>query len=312
MLKYKIEFLDYLWKRFVNPSSCAVTRQICTYYIGSLLSRAKYIPLNTCVATLQLIVSWIHNYINKTMNNFSSFDLHRTFYALAQTLFYVIIFRHRQLFQEGQTEILDLVKSWKLNEIITSKLNPLFYCLSTVTKKFSRITYINQVAYCYSIIDANNRVSLPIVSSTQTANNKRTFFSNQNDTFSTNNILKSGEEKEFKKKNKHLNENPLDSFFPFDPYLLKRSKLFIENIYQEFNDVIDDQMDLDSDEETDEDDEEEEDDESDDDDEDEDDDDDDDDSKINIEYTRKKLNLTNNRSHFDDSDIDNSIDDDDF
>lgn len=48
----------------------------------------------------------------------------------------------------------------------------------------------------------------------------------------------------------------MDSFFPFDPYLLKRSKLFIESIYQEFNDVIDDEMDLDS-EETDEDDEEE-------------------------------------------------------
>lgn len=110
-------------------------------------------------------------------------------------------------------------------------------------------------AACYSIIDANNRVSLPIVSLTQTANNKRTFFSNQNDTFSTTNVLKSGE-KESKKKNKNLNENPLDSFFPFDPYLLKRSKLFIESIYQEFNDVIDDEMDLDS-EETDEDDEEE-------------------------------------------------------
>ena len=82
------------------------------------------------------------------------------------------------------------------------ELNPLFYCLSTVTKKFSRITYINQVAYCYSIIDANNRVSLPIVSSTQTANNKRTFFSNQNDTFSTTNFLKSGEKESKKKEQK--------------------------------------------------------------------------------------------------------------
>ena len=33
---------------------------------------------------------------------------------------------------------------------------------------------------------------------------------------------------------------------------VERSKLFIESIYQEFNDVIDDEMDLDSDEETDE------------------------------------------------------------
>jgi hypothetical protein len=54
----------------------------------------------------------------------------------------------------------------------------------------------------YSIIDANNRVSLPIVSLTQTANNKRTFFSNQNDTFSTTNFLKSGEKESKKKEQK--------------------------------------------------------------------------------------------------------------
>lgn len=44
-----------------------------------------------------------------------------------------------------------------------------------------------------------------------------------------------------------MNENPLDSFFPFDPYLLKRSKPFVESHYQEFQSIVDDEMDVDSD-----------------------------------------------------------------
>lgn len=291
-------FLDYLWKRFISPASCAITRQICSYYIGSFLARAKFVSLTTCVATLQLIVTWIHNYINKTVNNYSNFDLHRTFYALTQTLFYVVIFRHRQLFHENANETLDLVKSWKLNEIINSKLNPLFYCLPTVRKKFAKITYVNQVAYCYSIIDANNRISLPIVSSSQTNGIKRMFFSNQNDTFA--NGMKTTE-----KINKHVNENPLDSFFPFDPYLLTRSKDFISSIYQEFHDVVvDDDMDVDSDDDSDD-----ENDEDTDDDDDDQEDESDDDMKDNV-YTRGK---DANQSNLDDSDIDHSVDDgDDF
>lgn len=27
-------FIDYLWKKFSNPASCQVTKQICAYYIG--------------------------------------------------------------------------------------------------------------------------------------------------------------------------------------------------------------------------------------------------------------------------------------
>lgn len=50
----------------------------------------------------------------------------------------------------------------------------------------------------------------------------------------------------------HL-ENPLDSFFPFDPYLLNRSKENIEKLYVEYKNVVDDEMDLDSDESDDED-----------------------------------------------------------
>ena len=94
--------LDYLWKKFSSVNSCSVIRTICCYYLGSFLARAKYISTSTCVATLQLMIKWIHNYIetlNTNSNNYLNFDLHRIFYALCQTIFYVIIFRSRQLFQ---------------------------------------------------------------------------------------------------------------------------------------------------------------------------------------------------------------------
>lgn len=234
-------FLDYLWKKFSNPASCQVTKQICTYYIGSFLARTKFVDIKTCVATMQLIVTWLHAYIEKATHakNYANFDVHRTFYALCQTLFYVVIFRHRQLFAQNG-EILDLVKSWKLNEIVGSKLNPLKYCLPSVRKKFSRVTYVNQVAYCYSIIDANNRTSLP--TTTESAMSKRMFFNN----FQAHNKKKADPSID-KKTTLTFNENPLDSFFPFDPYLLKRSKPFIDNFYQEFQSVIDEEMDIESD-----------------------------------------------------------------
>ncbi len=50
-------FLDYLWKKFNSIKSCSVTKQICAYYLGSLLARAKFISLSTCIATLQLMVT---------------------------------------------------------------------------------------------------------------------------------------------------------------------------------------------------------------------------------------------------------------
>ncbi|RMZ95177.1 RNA polymerase I-specific transcription initiation factor RRN3 [Brachionus plicatilis] len=231
-------FLDYLWKKFNATSSCAITKQICSYYIGSYLARAKYIPITTCVATLQLMVTWIHNYIEKNANtsNASNFDLHRTFYALCQTVFYVVIFRNRQLFNTGNgsenSKMTELVKSWKLNEIISSKLNPLKYCLPTVRKKFARITYVNQIAYCYTIIDTNSRTSLPI--SGQSSLNLQMFFSNQSDSFGSKNE---------NSKNVSFLDNPLDSFFPFDPYLLIRSKNYIEKVYVEFKDIFSEYMD---------------------------------------------------------------------
>ena len=119
------------------------------------------------------------------------------------------------------------------------------------------------MAYCYSIIDANKRISIP---------HSHSQWSKKTSLETTKKVgpaaaLSAG-------------NNPLDSFFPFDPYILKRSRGYVDEIYVEFRQVddlggSDDEME--HDEEDDEDDEDEELDEDDDDDDEDDDDEDDDD-----------------------------------
>ena len=67
-----------------------------------------------------------------------------------------------------------------------------------------------QIVFCYSIIETNNRYSLP-------------------ETFSTNEY-----------QNGNLASNMLYSYFPFDPYVLKRSLTFIQSIYNDYRDETDD------------------------------------------------------------------------
>ena len=257
-------FLDYLWKKFSNPNTCPITRQLCTYYIGSFLSRANYIPLNTIIASMQLMCTWLLNYIDKVDASkcYPSIDLHRTFYALSQTVFYIFIFRHRELIiTTSSNKSIDMVKSWKFSSIISSKMNPLRYCLPTITKKFASLARLYQLAYCYSIIDNNNRLTLPSLSdasnlmSQNNGHNSglRKFFNSTSIDSSFSNTTSTVD----KSQSTHLihQDNPLDSFFPFDPYLLTRSKVFIQNFYQNYNSVDDKEDDEDEEEEEEDDDE---------------------------------------------------------
>ena len=242
-------FLDYLWKKFSNPNTCPITRQLCTYYIGSFLSRANYIPLNTVIASMQLMCTWLHNYIDKidASKSYPSIDLHRTFYALCQTVFYIFIFRHRELITNSNSSI-DTVKTWKFSSIISSKLNPLRYCLPTITKKFASLARLYQLAYCYSIIDNNNRLTLPSLTGGQSGTNAslRKFFNTTSIDSSFSNTSSTVDSNQNNSSLIHQ-DNPLDSFFPFDPYLLTRSKVFIDNLYQNYNSAGNDDDDDDDD-----------------------------------------------------------------
>lgn len=198
-------FLDHLWKLLQSPCQPPVLRQAAAGYMGSFLARAKYLPIATVRACLDLLVPWLHLYIDSQDSGSKAFcdvSLHGPFYSTCQAVFYTLIFRHKAMLEGNMKKGLAYLQSLNLERIVMCQLNPLKVCLPAVTNMFAAITRKYQLVFCYTIIERNNRQQLPIIRS-----------SVGGDSLST-------------------NTNPLDTFFPFDPYLLKRSGKLFEPIYQ--------------------------------------------------------------------------------
>lgn len=198
-------FLDVCWRKIEEPNTPATLRQACAAYVASFIARAKYIPISTVQTCMDLAAHWIHCYIDMHDASCSGPDASRygPFYSVCQALFYMFIFRHKQLLE--LEEGLKYIRRLNMDRIVTCKMNPLKVCLPTVVKMFAHITRHHELVFCYTIIERNNRMLLPVATTTSSRAVLNLSFLNQ-----------------------------LDSFFPFDPYLLRRSSRFIKPIYQEW------------------------------------------------------------------------------
>ncbi|KAL4678035.1 hypothetical protein H8959_020709 [Pygathrix nigripes] len=188
-------FLEHLWKKLEDPSNPAIIRQAAGNYIGSFLARAKFIPLITVKSCLDLLVNWLHIYLNYQDSGTKAFcdvALHGAFYSACQAVFYTFVFRHKQLLSGNLKEGLRYLQSLNFERIVMSQLNPLKVCLPSVVNFFAAITSKYQLVFCYTIIERNNRQMLPVIRSTAGGDSVQTC------------------------------TNPLDTFFPFDPCVLKR------------------------------------------------------------------------------------------
>uniref|UniRef100_A0A8D0DI55 RRN3 homolog, RNA polymerase I transcription factor n=1 Tax=Salvator merianae TaxID=96440 RepID=A0A8D0DI55_SALMN len=198
-------FVEHLWRKLQDPNTPAVIRQASGNYIGSFLARAKFVPVVTVKACLGLLVSWLHMYLDTQATGSKTFcdvALHGPFYAACQAAFYVVIFRHKQILEGNLKKGLVFLQNLNFERIVLCQLNPLKVCLPSIVSLFAAITRKYQIAFCDTIIEKNRRQVLPVVAS-----------SSGGDCVET-------------------STNPLDSFFPFDPYILKRSKKIIDPLYQ--------------------------------------------------------------------------------
>lgn len=189
-------FLDYLWKLVQNPNVQAVYRQSAVAYMGSLLARAKFINIKTVMRTVELMMKWAHNYL-QTCQDCVMADVthHGPFYSVCQSVFYVFAFRQREILETKKG--LKWAASLQFQHLIQSRLNPLKVCLPLVVKTFASITRQHQLAFCDHIIQQNSRSFIPV------------------DSASTQKLF--------------------ETYFPFDPYLLKRSSKYIEPLYREYD-----------------------------------------------------------------------------
>lgn len=212
-------FIDYLWKKVLNPSTQTVYRQTAACYIGSFLSRAAYIPINTARDVMDLMGRWILAYLDQTTDQHHLSDLahHGPFYSVCQSLFYLFCFKHNDVMQLKRGH--KWADSLNLQRIITSKLNPLRVCVPIIVKTFASVTRMHQLCFCDTIIERNNRYTLPI--SVTTFALERT------------------------------HQLHLEAYFPFDPYLLPSSRCSVASLYREFSGSLPEEEEQDEEEEDD-------------------------------------------------------------
>lgn len=199
-------FIQMLWKKVSDVNIPPIIRQAAVCYMASFMARAMYLPLTVVKDTITEMSRWIHSYIdNEDGSNRSDLQdkrIHGVFYTTCQSLFYIIAFRHKELIQNKG---LNHLQSLGLTKIVTCRLNPLRVCLPVIVTNFAAIARSFQLAYCYAIMERNARSTLPTV-------------------YQDSSGLMSG-----------ISHTHLDEFFPFDPYLLKRSKAFIDPLYREYS-----------------------------------------------------------------------------
>uniref|UniRef100_A0A182Q1R4 RNA polymerase I-specific transcription initiation factor RRN3 n=1 Tax=Anopheles farauti TaxID=69004 RepID=A0A182Q1R4_9DIPT len=199
-LSYAEHFISSLWKNVNNLNKSPTVRQTSVGYIASMLARAKFVPLSYLKSMLVEMSQWVHNYIQRcdSMHYNQSLKAHLVFYSVCQAIFYVVAFRSNHLTTSAKN--LTFLQSLQLSSIVTCQLNPLRVCLPTVATAFAGITRAYQLAYCHTILERNARRKLATVYKNST----------------------------------QLPEDCLDTFFPFDPYMLKKSGKRIEPFYLQY------------------------------------------------------------------------------
>jgi RNA polymerase I-specific transcription initiation factor RRN3 len=144
-----------------------------------------------------------------------------------------------------------------LQRAITSELNPLLGCNSTVVNTFAKVAHHTNFAYCFSIIEANQQStarsgtgsshSLSTLAQTPLQGQSVTQANNGSGNglkrlpsmvASRQNSTSSSSTYAIPRKARQSNiDAGLDSYYPFDPFTLPRSKRYIEGIYRTWGEV---------------------------------------------------------------------------
>ncbi|KAL6423028.1 hypothetical protein ACFW04_010482 [Cataglyphis niger] len=156
-------FIDWLWRKVIDPNVAPVLRQSAVCYISSLLATASFISSGLVKLTMSKLITWIRNYIN--IQEYSKYidddtKRHAVFYSVCQAFFHLFIVRHKE-FVSSKNGILFL-QELDIPRIVTCRLNPLKICNSKIVHSFADITNRYQLAYCCVIIENNERNQLPI------------------------------------------------------------------------------------------------------------------------------------------------------
>jgi RNA polymerase I-specific transcription initiation factor RRN3 len=162
-------------------------------------------------STIKSAIHFLMNWITIYCENFApKYEMTLPiFYATVQAVAYIICFKGERIL--GNADGLEFLQQWNWDTLIFSNdLDPLRYCLYTI-----RIEFIKVIKRMDLI------PKLSVKPNKYLTGSLGDYESGDEDTM----CGASGAG------GATSSDNPLDSFFPFDPYLLRRSSRYINNIY---------------------------------------------------------------------------------
>jgi len=273
------EFAAKLIDIVLDPYRATVTRQSAACYLASFMSRASYVCPETICESVSAMLRWAEAYMdtfpkprmssaNDTNSGISSSrprngmnnmreqcEMHSLFYTVCQAAYYTMCFRGVEATQYFNTCV-EYYSQHNINEdddedipyahpndidisaqrwmkVCGHHLQPLKHCLESVRHEFLHLASV------FGLLDENLLQHL-VLEDQKMASGLSKMRQRKARLISTPATL----EKERMKGGVGglgRGSNPLDSFFPFDPYLLRRSHPFVEPFYKHWEGSADEE-----------------------------------------------------------------------
>lgn len=178
------DFLEILWQLVPSARVGPGPRQASIAHLAGLLARAAYVNIQSVKIYIKKMTEWCHSYIKaqEMPSSHNGKNPHSVFYSVCQYIFYLVAFKHKELFSDKNGKLclflilnimflniyttmvfsrcssgLLFVVSLNLPKIVMCSLNPLRMCHEGIAEAFASITRIHQIVYCHALMEQNIR-----------------------------------------------------------------------------------------------------------------------------------------------------------
>lgn len=254
------DFASKLLELIVDPYRASLTRQSAACYLASFVSRASYVEAETVCESISALLRWAEAYMDslatfsiKAADARAQGELHSLFYTVCQAAFYIMCFRGTEAVQFYREALKQFNKREPTDEndenfllpdpndidlgttrwtnICNHDLQPLRFCLESVRSEFLH------VAHAFELVEEHILDKLVVDA-------KRMSTGRVNKKAASAITTAATLEKQRRKGGVGglgRGSNPLKSFFPFDPLLLRRSHGFIEPFYKHWQGPVEEE-----------------------------------------------------------------------
>lgn len=254
------DFAAKLLETIMDAYRATLTRQSGACYLASFISRASFVGPDTICESVSALLRWAEAYIESVgrygvhaADSREQSEYHSLFYTVCQAAFYIMCFRGTEAIDYYRKTVasyssMELTEGYMDNNylpdpahvdlgaerwtmICSHELQPLRYCLESVRSEFLHIAHaFNLIDSCKldKLVEDAKRLSTGRV-------NKRA--ASKISTAATLSVQR----RKGGVGGLGRGSNPLRSFFPFDPLLLRRSHKSIEPFYRHWQGPVEEE-----------------------------------------------------------------------